>query len=1356
MTKWQPDGERSSKQVRWLRFGLAPGAKRSMLALAMVLLGAGLLALLSPQFLGGLRASAQGTVNFDIDPNTSGNSANSLGTVEDCVRFDKAGGGFDGVSDYNIDVVVFGDTQAPDYYDSNLNYDNTSLVHIAATGTNAAIKMPGAYCSSDTLPDSDGTFMSGCSYLAAPWAGTAGNGTITRIGLDIDGTKSGVVTFSFNDYPLTDYHSLAGGDHPVVLGSGKLAINTDCGAADEDGDGVPDVDDLCPSTAPGDPVDVNGCSDAQVDEDGDGICDPDAPSDGPSDCTGSDNCPLDANPPQEDTDSDGVGDVCDNCPTTANPSQADSDGDGVGDACDEPGPPVFNAYAMLEDISDTATKANADLFSKFGVEHDPWPTLHYDVQVSFTPPEWGMAQGEDVPIGAFVGTLDAVSSVGMLGQGNCGSMTLSPHFDLMNCTLDKSETVDHAGQFVNKETVADGCTKWPAFLDTLFPGMTPIARMGDYIRYLGGTNISMNFLIFAPGTQLPARFSAPPFPAEKGYVAISILNDPTAPLVINQINDMCPPLVSNTHYWGLTKNNPRTAEDESGNVWRTNPCAPGTYTFWDYTASIHDADADNFDNALDVCPTKPGTAAECDPTTGAGDTDVDGLCDACDPTVNTKNWDPDGDTYLNFQDNCPLVANGKALDDQHDSDLDRIGDACDGPDWNGDTVADNTVLHAGTPDGQRMEWWFPTEWEIQGDDVCPGLSFNPTLSCDVSDHSPEANADVLTDFAIPVGDANYEALVTFTPPEFWVAADADVPDGARVASLDSLSTLGLLNNVCTTALPVTYTMLDCTTDTADTVSFQDGFADANANGLPDACDKYPDFLNTMFPGITPRARYYGQASVAGTPVSMNLVIFEPGTALPGLPPFDPSLGYPSVTVLNDPTAPLAPNAITDFCTPLSDATTTFGISKDNPNTAANEGGYAVRTNPTTSDEYTVTAYARSMRDADGDGIENGMDTCPNAVNSGEDNDKDGLDNVCDPDPDLNENSGDYDNDVFANRGDNCPLVANGPNQADNQTDTDMDDIGDACDPYPYTPDGLYLERWLECTLAIPEHCPPVFPGTYAGGVTIDGSPAANGTVISAMVEGIEWSSAVTSGGNYAMDIPESLPLNPPCFEGGWITFYANGLVCAPAGEWAPGLHQGMNLVCGGASIVRVDQGISIEALGVPAPGVGAFTVNATYNPDALTPLECSVDPAFDLGMCNAQAGPGTIRATGIEAECDLSGDVPLVTMPFEPIPPVCPDDLVVTMETFASCEGGNMPVIVDDKWWVGDADRDFDKDAVDALFILQYVVGMRDGSDQCPAPPGSIYLPAADADCDGDVDAVDALFVLQHVVGLRPMLCPAS
>jgi hypothetical protein len=352
------------------------------------------------------------------------------------------------------------------------------------------------------------------------------------------------------------------------------------------------------------------------------------------------------------------------------------------------------------------------------------------------------------------------------------------------------------------------------------------------------------------------------------------------------------------------------------------------------------------------------------------------------------------------------------------------------------------------------------------------ITFNPTLTASLSTQAAGQPVDVTTVFAIPKGNAQYFAQVTWTPPEFTMSQDA--PIGAVVAKLDSFATLGLANQTCNTAFIIHFDstlpgappgsgLLNASVNTADTLTYAQQFGDLNGNNLPDGVDKYPDFLTRMFPGVTPLARRFGQASVGGSPVSLNLVVFQPGVTLPApLGTLPAAYGYPSISVLRnngDPEAVPAPSAITDWCTPLRSEVVVYGVSKDNPQTPANEGGVTVQTNPAAAGTYSFRAHSISLRDADNDDIDNSLDTCPYDANTGDptvagsgDQDGDGIDDACDPTINEATNGGDHDGDGYVNRLDNCPLVANGVAQT-NQSDADVDGIGDACDTSPSVAEG---------------------------------------------------------------------------------------------------------------------------------------------------------------------------------------------------------------------------------------------------------------------------------------------------------------
>jgi hypothetical protein len=288
--------------------------------------------------------------------------------------------------------------------------------------------------------------------------------------------------------------------------------------------------------------------------------------------------------------------------------------------------------------------------------------------------------------------------------------------------------VDFDGQFksLDGNMIQDGCDHYPDFLNEMFPGMVPRTRHAAFENI--GINVSLNFMTFEPGTSIPAS-AAPGVPSlspDLGYVAMSVLNNPKAPLVKNEITDNCPPMNTATTYYGLTKDNTLTTDvDESGYEWRTNPEYAGTYTFNGYAHSIRDADGDDFDNEIDTCPHVFDTGDYRVQGAAGGDADSDGIPDTCDPTVNTAKTDPDNDGFPNRQDNCPLVWN----EDQADADLDGIGDACDQDDWNNDDDTDDpgepTGFSASVPNGENTAIWFETDTEIYGPS-CPQPSPTPS------------------------------------------------------------------------------------------------------------------------------------------------------------------------------------------------------------------------------------------------------------------------------------------------------------------------------------------------------------------------------------------------------------------------------------------------------------------------------------------------------------------------------------------------------------------------------------------------------------------------------------------------------
>ncbi|MGH8248667.1 MAG: thrombospondin type 3 repeat-containing protein, partial [Gammaproteobacteria bacterium] len=247
----------------------------------------------------------------------------------------------------------------------------------------------------------------------------------------------------------------------------------------------------------------------------------------------------------------------------------------------------------------------------------------------------------------------------------------------------------------------------------LYPGLTPRARAYGSLPAAEATiNRVVNVLTFDPGTGLPGLS---PLPSSLGYIVTVVFQDPTAPAATSVITDSCTLFRVTRFDQGLTDDNGATTSvNESGFVYRSNPAANGTYTFYDYAQSLRDFDSDGIENQLDSCPTTSTPSWNPRISDAINDPDNDGIPGqddpaqggeqllagtGCDSTPTTSNTDADGDGFSNRQDSCATTANGT----QADADRDGMGDACDVLDNLGDghlhevCVNDAVAIGSGGP-----------------------------------------------------------------------------------------------------------------------------------------------------------------------------------------------------------------------------------------------------------------------------------------------------------------------------------------------------------------------------------------------------------------------------------------------------------------------------------------------------------------------------------------------------------------------------------------------------------------------------------------------------------------------------------
>jgi hypothetical protein len=113
--------------------------------------------------------------------------------------------------------------------------------------------------------------------------------------------------------------------------------------------------------------------------------------------------------------------------------------------------------------------------------------------------------------------------------------------------------------------------------------------------------------------------------------------------------------------------------------------------------------------------------------------------------------------------------------------------------------------------------------------------------------------------------------------------------------------------------------------------------------------------------------------------------------------------------------------------------------------------------------------------------------------------------------------------------------------------------------------------------------------------------------------------------------------------------------------------------------------VRLEVLDVPSPGLGAFTIDISYDPAVVGPVGCDPDPedVLDTKLCNLGferngVNPDTIRIGGYQISPGTVGNVALADITFQAIgaPDQC-SDLTLEVRELTDTNGPNIPYHVE-------------------------------------------------------------------------------